>query len=161
MQFNDAVIGAVLLVFAIAEISYTTTFPSLHGQAYGPNLFPVLIGIGLGGCGLILIMRGLWARKHSTDGPWWFKAGAWAENPSALTNLLLVVLCMLVYILFSQKIGFILLSLATVFLLLHRLGSSPTVAVLIAVCTTALLQFLFARILLVPLPPGLLKGLVW
>lgn len=37
MRFNDAVIGAVLVIFAVAEILYTRTFPSLHGQAYGPR----------------------------------------------------------------------------------------------------------------------------
>jgi len=65
MRINDAITGAVLVVFAIAEITYTRTFPSLHGQAYGPDLFPAIIGFGLVGCGLVLMVRGLLSRQPS------------------------------------------------------------------------------------------------
>ena len=46
MRVNDAVIGGVLVLFALAMIWYTRTFPAMPGQDYGPALFPVLIGIG-------------------------------------------------------------------------------------------------------------------
>jgi len=74
VKVNDAITGAVLVVFAVAEIAYTRTFPSLHGQSYGPNLFPSLIGAGLAGCGLILILRGLVARR-AESGP----ASSWID----------------------------------------------------------------------------------
>lgn len=53
------------------------------------------------------------------------------------------------------------MSLVILFVLLYRLGSSIASALVIAGLTTLLLQLLFARILLVPLPAGLLKGLFW
>ena len=59
MRVNDAITGGVLVVFAVAEIAYTRTFPSLHGQKYGPDLFPMLIGVGLFICGVALIFRGI------------------------------------------------------------------------------------------------------
>ena len=46
MRINDAVIGAVLVLFALAMMWHTRTFPAMPGQDYGPALFPVLIGIG-------------------------------------------------------------------------------------------------------------------
>ena len=47
VRINDAVIGASLVLFALAMIWHTRTFPAMPGQNYGPALFPVLIGIGL------------------------------------------------------------------------------------------------------------------
>jgi len=144
MRVNDAITGAVLVVFALAEIAYTSTFPSLHGQSYGPDLFPRLIGLGLFGCGCILIMRGLLARRSNTQ-----------------TSFFL-----LAYVLLSDWIGFIPLSLVIITTLLYRLGSSLVMAVLIAIATTVVIQILFAKVLLVPLPAGwlgtgFLQKLLW
>jgi putative tricarboxylic transport membrane protein len=167
VRFNDAIIGAVLVVFAIAEIAYTRTFPSLHGQNYGPNLFPTLIGLGLLGCGCVLIVRGLLARRvhaqETTNGSksQWIDLSNIAESNHARINAALVILIPLLYVLLSDQIGFILLSFAAISILLYRLGSSILSASLIAVVTTAVIQILFAKVLLVPLPAGWLQGLVW
>ncbi|MFT4727379.1 MAG: putative tricarboxylic transport membrane protein [Granulosicoccus sp.] len=167
MRFNDAIIGAVLVVFAIAEITYTRTFPSLHGQNYGPNLFPTVIGVGLFGCGCILIVRGLLARRvqapQSADsfGAHWVDLRNIAKSNPARINAALVILIPLFYVLLSDQIGFITISTAAIFILLYRLGSSFFIASLLAIVTTAVLQILFAKVLLVPLPPGWLQGLVY
>ena len=175
MRFNDAITGAVLVLFAVAEIAYTRTFPSLHGQAYGPDLFPMLIGLGLLGCGCVLIVRGLYVRRLFSKGSSekdssktinssvnnWIDLGNIVESSHARINAVLTVVFLLLYILFSDSIGFIPLSMATLFILLYRLGSSVLVAGGIAVFTTAVIQFLFAKVLLVPLPAGWLQGIVW
>jgi len=153
-------------MFAIAEIAYTRTFPSLHGQSYGPNLFPGLIGLALAGCGIILIVRGLAARRTrntGVEGPTanWFDVSNISESGHARTNALLVIAFLLAYIFLSDWVGFIPLSLATVSYLLYRLGSSIGTACIVAIVTTAVIQLLFARVLLVPLPAGLLQGMVW
>ena len=173
MGFNDALIGLVLVIFAIAEIAYSTTFPSLHGQAYGPSLFPIIIGCGLMACGLVLIARGLRSRSHqsrlaqstqvesneSTDSPnspTWIQLGDWAHDPASRINMLLVPVLLVAYIVLSEPIGFIPLSVAMLTILLFRLGSSPLSSIVIAFVTTVVLQLLFAKVLLVPLPSGLL-----
>lgn len=167
MRFNDAITGVVLVVFAVAEIAYTRTFPSLHGQAYGPDLFPMLIGLGLFGSGCVLIARGLYARRalareagESTVASW-VDFGNVADSRHARINAVLLLVFLLAYILLSDWIGFIPISLATVFILLYRLGSSLLTAGAIAVVTTAVIQVLFAKVLLVPLPAGWLQGIVW
>ena len=161
MRLNDAVIGLVLVIFALAEITYSTTFPSLHGQEYGPSLFPILIGAGLALCGLILIARGIIARR--TLGPEdaaWIQLGDWAHSPASRTNMLLVPGLLIAYILLSDSIGFLLMSTAILGILLYRLGSSVATSLVCAVITTVLLQLLFARVLLVPLPGGITSGLL-
>jgi len=170
MWFNDAIVGVVLVVFAIAEIAYSTTFPTLHGQAYGPSLFPILIGCCMIACGLVLIVRGLRMRRHqasllqsthpdaahTSNGHGWIQWGDWARNPSSRINMLLVPGLLIAYILLSEDIGFIPLSMLILTVLLYRLGSSLIASLLIAASTTIVLQLLFAKILLVPLPAGLL-----
>ena len=166
MRFSDAITGAVLVVFAFAEIAYTRTFPSLHGQDYGPNLFPVLIGVGLIGCGCLLILRGLLARRElkrttaNADAVSWIDSANISDSNQARFNAVLVVLIPLVYIFLSDKIGFFLLSFIAISILIYRLGSSIGVSLVVAIVATTVIQFLFARILLVPLPAGLLTGFI-
>jgi len=166
MRFNDAITGGVLVVFAVAEIAYTRTFPSLHGQSYGPDLFPKLIGAGLLGCGCVLILRGLLARRTITQSPpttaagavtGWFDSSNIVDSKHAKVNVALTIVFLVVYILLSDWIGFIPLSLLTISVLLYRLGSSLLMSVLIAVVTTVVIQILFAKRLLVPLPAGWLQ----
>ena len=166
MRVNDAISGAVLVIFAAAEIAYTRTFPSLHGQSYGPDLFPALIGVALALCGMLLIFRGLLARRNPADpngltngnGSKWVDVSNIADSRHARINALLIIVFLFLYITLSDLIGFIPISLCTIGFLLYRLGSSIIVACTIAIVATAVIQLLFAKILLVPLPAGLLKG---
>ena len=160
MRFNDAIIGGVLVVFALAEIAYTLTFPSLFGQKYGPALFPQLIGFGLIASGLLLIFSGVQQKRADPDSRW-VEAGEWLNHSQIKINLLLVILSLLAYILLSDWLGFIFTSMLILTVLLYRLGSSLPMALLIAAATTAALQLMFAKLLLVPLPAGLLQGLVY
>ncbi|ASJ70920.1 tripartite tricarboxylate transporter TctB family protein [Granulosicoccus antarcticus] len=160
MRLNDAVIGLVLVIFALAEITYSTTFPSLHGQKFGPSLFPILIGCGLALCGLILIVRGVISRRTPDNGDnEWVVLGDWAQSPTTRINMMLVPGLLIAYILLSDTIGFLPLAFLILATLLYRLGSSFLSAAIIAIVTTVLLQLLFARVLLVPLPAGITGNL--
>ena len=161
MRLNDAITGGALVIFAIAEITYARTFPSLHGQSYGPDLFPSLIGAGLIGCGVILIVRGLLHRRSTQTPQPWIEFEALSTNKSAALNLLLVLAALVLYILLSTSIGFIPMSLIILATLLYRLGTSLLVSLTMACIATAVIQLIFAKVLLVPLPPGLLTGIVW
>lgn len=153
------------MVFAVAEIAYTRTFPSLHGQKYGPDLFPMLIGVGLFICGVVLIFRGIGVRRSSqtvasADGASWIDLGNVSAAPKARANVLLALGIILLYILFSEYTGFILFSFCAIALLLYRLGSSVLLSCVVAAATTLVIQLLFAKVLLVPLPAGLLQGIL-
>jgi len=157
MRFNDAIIGIVLIVFALAEIAYTTTFPRLHGQDYGPDLFPALLGVGLIVCGVILIFKG-YAKRTSEP---LMVVGDWVENPRNISNVFLLLGSIVFYILASQWLGFILTALVILVTLLVRLGSSWRLSFIVAIATTFIIHTLFAKVLLVPLPWGILLPLAW
>ncbi len=153
MRCNDAVFGGVLIVFAAAVIAHARTFPSLHGQAYGPDLFPTLISIGLIACGIALVIRGLISRQTVPM----FNAHSWSGNRSAQLNLLFTVGSVLAFILLADTIGFIVLAIPIIILLAYRFGVPLLKAIALSIVTALLIHFLFVRVLLVPLPRGLLQ----
>jgi putative tricarboxylic transport membrane protein len=157
MRLNDAVFGVLLIVFAIAEIAYTRTFPSLHGQAYGPDLFPILIGVGFLITGAVLTFQGLAQRAGHTL----LEVGAWAADRRNVVNFALVLLALLFYIAASEWLGFILTAFIIMLVLLKSFGSGWVAAAVIATLTTLCIHTLFARVLLVPLPWGLLQPVAW
>lgn len=156
MRLNDAVLGLVLLIFAAAMMAYTTTFPAMPGQNYGPALFPLLIGVGMAACGLLLIAQGLRARRVAGG-----RLVAWTAPASGRLNLLLVLAALLFYILASDWLGFIPTAILILTPLLLRLGTRPAAALAVAVAATLVIHTLFARLLLVPLPWGLLAPVAW
>ena len=48
MRINDAILGAVLLAFAVAVGLYARTLPAIPGQEYGASVFPTWIALALG-----------------------------------------------------------------------------------------------------------------
>lgn len=157
MRFNDSVFGVVLIVFATLEIAYAQTFPRLFGQDYGPDLFPILIGAGLILFGGLLVIRGL---KQRSTVPM-VTVGDWAQDRNNVINVVVLVACILFYILASEWLGFVPISILILTLLLLRLGTGPVLSVSIALITTVLIHGLFAKVLLVPLPWGLLQPFAW
>ena len=157
MRFNDAIFGVLLIAFAIAEIAYTRTFPTLHGQAYGPDLFPILIGVGFLITGAVLTVRGVALRAAAPL----VEVGPWADDRRNVVNFALVVLALLFYIAASDWLGFILTAFLIMLVLLKNFGSGLVTSVVIAALSTLGIHTLFARVLLVPLPWGLLQPVAW
>lgn len=157
MRLNDAVFGFALLIFALAVIAYSQTFPATFGQSYGPDLFPVLIGSGLAVCGLVLMLRGWSARKTVP----WVELGPWAQDRQKLVTFFLIPAALVFYILLSDFLGFLPTALLILFVLLRRFSVAPLNALGIACVTTLLIHTVFARFLLVPLPWGLLQPIAW
>lgn len=157
MRFNNVAPGVLLILFALAEIVYATSFPRLHGQNYGPDLFPTLIGIGLLVCGGILIVQGL--RERGTVPM--VEVGDWARDRRNVVNVILTLASIVFYIVASNTLGFIPTSLIILTLLLIRFGSTWTTAIIVALVTTFIIHTLFAKLLLVPLPWGILLPIAW
>lgn len=158
MRLNDAVIGIALILFALAMIWYTRTFPAMPGQDYGPALFPTLIGLGFIVTGVILIVSGLRRRRVEPL----FGGGEWLRSGPHIINFLAVVGGLLLYIVASDWLGFILTSLLLLFvwLVLFR-GGKPISSLAIALAVTLAVNYAFSQLLLVPLPLGLLQPLLY
>ncbi len=158
MRVNDAVFGVVLLLFAAAMIAYTRTFPDMPGQAYGPALFPVIIGVGFIATGLFLLVSGL--RRLRTEPL--FVGGPWLRSRRHVGSFLAIVGGLLFYILFSSPLGFVPTSLLllTVWLVVLR-GGHWLSSVAVALVVTLVVNYIFTQHLLVPLPLGLLEPILY
>lgn len=157
MRFNNVIPGSLLILFALAVIADASSFPHLHGQSYGPDLFPTLIGIGLAVCGAILIVQGLSQRAQEPM----VDIGDWAQNRHNIADVVILLGCMVFYILASDTLGFIPTSLLIMTTLLLRFGSSWRESITLAILTTFIIHTLFAKLLLVPLPWGILLPVAW
>ena len=157
MRFNNVIPGGLLILFALAEIAYARSFPRLHGQDYGPDLFPTLIGAGLFVCGVILIFQGIAQRAQAPM----VDIGDWAQDSHNIANVIILLACMVLYILASDDLGFIPTSLLIMTTLLLRFGSGWRASIILAVATTLVIHTLFAKLLLVPLPWGILLPIAW
>jgi putative tricarboxylic transport membrane protein len=150
MRVNDAIIGAALLVFAVALAAYSRTFPDIPGQQYGAAVFPTLIAVGLAGSGILMIVSGI--REHAPAIVW----ADWARDRHGVRNAVLTILLVVFYIVASERLGF-LLTMAPILLVLLRLfGVRWLTSIVVAVLLTLLIQYAFGRLLYVPLPWGLL-----
>ncbi|WBV44769.1 tripartite tricarboxylate transporter TctB family protein [Pseudoroseomonas cervicalis] len=156
MRVNDTLLGVVLLLLGGAVLGATFSFPSFPGQDYGPALFPRLLAGGMALCGLMLLPRGLAARRR---GEAWLQPADWARRPVTLISFLLIPLAALAYLLLAEPLGF----LPVAFLLLLGLflwfGERWWRALPVALLATWLVHWFFAGLMRVPLPRGPLPDL--
>jgi putative tricarboxylic transport membrane protein len=153
VRANDALSGLVIIVLSLAMIALTLSFPAFPGQKYGPALFPRILGTGLILCGAALIWHGL-AARHAGE-PWW-QIAPWVREPRRVGIFLLVIGVLVLYVLFSEAIGFIPLAMIFLVAMFLWLGVKPINAVVIALVATFVINWFFASQLRVPLPRGIL-----
>jgi len=150
MRINDAITGAVLLALAIGMFAYARTLPAIPGQEYGAAVFPMLIAMGLAGCGILMIVSG--CRRWQGAVAW----NDWARTHHAWVRLAVVLALVLAYILAAPTLGFVPMSLAILLVFLLMMGVRWWIAAAVAVAATILIQQTFVGLLRVPLPLGLL-----
>ncbi|MCB1970302.1 MAG: tripartite tricarboxylate transporter TctB family protein [Geminicoccaceae bacterium] len=157
MKFNDAILGLVTLLAGLAIVLEASTFPATHGQAYGPDLFPTIIGTGLAFSGLMLIVSG-WRARAATG---WIEVSG--INRSYMLDAAAVLVSILVFILLVGKLGFVLVSLLTTGLLMVRFRRGAWLSsVLISLVFSLVSDWVFRSMLLVPLPQGhVLPSMPW
>ena len=158
MRVSDVISGAFFLALAIFIFVYAQTLPPMPGQRYGAGAFPTLIALGLGGFS-ILMMAQAWRRRAA--GMRWAELADWARDGKTAGNFFLALALILVYVFFSERVGFIPLSIATLFVLFWRQGVSLKIGAIVAVAATLAIQVSFSDLLRVPLPRGILTNYLW
>lgn len=167
MRFNDAVMGAFLLVLSVLLMVHVSIgwswlvatdfsgFPRALPGKPGPALFPFTLGILLFVSAATMIYNGL--RQHRPA----LEVLAWLRRPASVLNALGVVVAVLVYVLFAEAIGFLPLAAAMLFLLMKQLQVRTTTALLVSVACALVIHTFFVKLLLVPLPWGVLEPIAW
>ena len=148
MRVNDAVLGAGLLALALAVFLYARTLPPVPGQEYGAAVFPMLVAWGLGGAGGLLVVTGA---RH-WQGAW--VAAAWTRRPAGWKRLGAVAALVVFYMVASEPLGFMPVSVSMLFALFMLFGARWWVAALVAAVVTVAVARGFGDLLRVPLPRG-------
>ena len=150
MRVHDSLTGAVMLLLGIGFLIGSSRFPVPIGQPYGPGLFPSLLGVGLGVCGIVLIIAG---RRHGLQRRAVVLA-PWTRSRRARRRALLVPIGILCYVTAAPTFGFVLTATAILSTLMMALDRRLLPSLLVAVVSAVAIQLLFGSLLRVPLPPG-------
>ena len=159
MKVNDAISGAAFVLLAGIVYYLTRDFPGMHGQPYGPALFPRLIAVFMALAGLALVVTGIRDRARAPVVVW----PAWVRSPRHIASFLGVILAVIFYILASDALGFVLTGFAILVLLFVLLRGREHLlsSLAIAAVTTVAIQQFFGDLLRVPLPWGVLQDYAW
>ena len=157
MKLNDAVFGVLLVLLGGGVLVAVQGYPKIPGQPVGPALFPGLIAAGLCIAGVLLVAKGL--RQRATHP--WLGWDDWVRSPRHVLALLVLLAGVVFYLLASEKLGFLLTAPLILLALQLALGVRPLRAVTVAIVATLLVHLAFYKLLRVPLPWGVLKGMAW
>ncbi|MBE7417176.1 MAG: tripartite tricarboxylate transporter TctB family protein [Ideonella sp.] len=157
MKLNDAVFGALFLALSLLVLWTIGSYPKIPGQNIGPAAFPGVAASVLALCSLLLIVQGLRARSREAS-PWW-QRGEWTTRPAQLIAFAVTVGGLLLYVLASERIGFIATGIVMLGSLMLALRVRLAAALIVAVASTLVIHFAFYKGLRVPLPWGVLPVL--
>lgn len=144
------VIGAIFLLAGVTFVVGSIGFPDAVGRSDpGPAFLPRVVGVGLIACAIPHLLRVPAPGAADEQYP----------DRDALGRIALVFVAMVAYAYLLRELGFILTT--TVFMVVTLWLASarkPVVLVLLPLLTALGLHFIFAEMLNVPLPRGLVEG---
>jgi putative tricarboxylic transport membrane protein len=157
MKINDTLSGLALLALSLLILYTVSSYPVIPGQNIGPAAFPGLLASLLALCSVILIVKGLKAKKHED----WVVIGGWVKSWFHLRNFLVTIGCLLFYIFLSDFLGFIVCGTLLLAVMFAALEVRPKAIFPIAFIVTMVIHYIFYKGLRVPLPWGLLMPIQW
>ncbi|WP_414896534.1 tripartite tricarboxylate transporter TctB family protein [Rhodovulum sp. YEN HP10] len=157
MRIHDALAGALLAALGGAVIWYVAGFPRVAGQNYGPDLFPRLVGIGLVLFGTGLVLRGV----RSAGGlPALLELPSHGEIRRALLATVYIVSSVLAVVFLAERLGSQILVFGILISGLLAVYRRPVLSLTLALGLTVAFDLIFRVLLRVPLPSGLLTGVL-
>ena len=161
MKLNDAVWGALFALLGAAIVVHVQSFPRIPGQNVGPALFPGVVAAALVVCGVILMLKGLSARRVAASAAPWFEAPGWLRSPRHVLAFVVLVASQVFYLLAVDKLGFVLTAFVYLAALMWVLRVRLALVLPVALVMTLLIHYAFYKLLRVPLPWGVLQGVAW
>ncbi|HEY6135776.1 MAG TPA: tripartite tricarboxylate transporter TctB family protein [Rubrivivax sp.] len=150
MQGTDRWVGLALAALGLIVVWSASSFPNVPGQKLGAGFLPMLVGSGLGVCGLALLLRSRRAAHYA-------EAGAAEVRREHFGSSFVIIGAVVGYILLAERLGFLIvapLCLVATFLALRV----PLARALVwALLGTVLVHVAFYKLLRVPLPWGVLR----
>jgi len=160
MYLSDRVTGAFLIGLGVVAAYAGSRLPPVPGQQVGPNVFPMVVGIGLALCGLMIMLG--WGRSFEEEAEADLAAHVDAElaKSSRLGELgglkvLLPPALLIFYVFAANTLGFLPTAAVMIFATALALKAPIRLVLPLALLAPVVVHFLFAKLLRVPLPAGL------
>jgi hypothetical protein len=143
--------GGLILAIGVALLIGALGFPLLLNGVPGPGFLPLVISIGILGCGARLVVRGMWSPRRG--GVSWPPLSGWAR-----VGMMLAAMAASFWLM--EPLGFIVVTAAFMAVMVYFLGerSWPVLAT-VPVLSAVGLYVVFAVWLRVPLPKGIITFL--
>lgn len=161
MLVSDRVSGPLVSTLGAASAYVGWRLPPVPGQPVGPSVFPVVIGIGLVACGVMIAM-GVGRRFEEAAEADLATVDASQEMPPSAAAPRAVLLALLppallvFYSIAVERLGFVPTAAAMVAFMVFAFRGSPRLALGLAVVAPPLVHLVFYKLLRVPLPDGML-----
>ena len=160
MRLSDRVTGLFLVGLGALSAYGGSLLPPVHGQPVGPNVFPIVVGVGLVICGLMIALGigHTFEDEAEADLAAHSNADQTATLHGRLWNFRVLIPpgLLLFYVLASERLGFILTASLMVLTLCLALGGRLRLALPLAILAPIGVHLIFAKLLRVALPIGLI-----
>lgn len=165
MQLSDRVTGSFLVGLGALAAWGGSRLPPVPGQEVGPNVFPMVVGIGLVICGALVALgigrrfeeeaqADLAAHSDETAAPEATSYPPWV----AAVRVLLPCALLVFYVYTVNWLGFLLTAAILVAVTARTLGASWLLTLVVGIGGPVFVSLVFGKLLRVPLPPGLLPA---
>ncbi|QRM33951.1 tripartite tricarboxylate transporter TctB family protein [Microvirga sp. VF16] len=161
MQLSDRITGSFVATLGVLAAFGGSRLPPVPGQDVGPSAFPMLIGIGLVLCGVLIVLgighsfeEEAEADLAAVEGP-----PQHAQTTKPLSYRLRALLppgLLLFYVVAVDRLGFVPTAAAMIFAGALAFGAKLPVALPLAAIAPIAIHLIFYKLLRVPLPAGLL-----
>lgn len=147
MTLPDRIGGVVLLTLGVAVVIASLGLPAIPGQPVGPAIFPSVLGVALGLSGLVIFVKP--ERQVAQK----------VQRLSVVGTICLLspVAVLILGYFIMEPMGFLLTGFLIVLSISLLLRGSVVGSLLLSAIMTVVIYTIFASLLRVPLPAGILS----
>jgi putative tricarboxylic transport membrane protein len=160
MRLPDRITGSLVATLGVLATYGGSQFPPVPGQDVGPSVFPMVIGIGLILCGLMIAFGIGHSFEDEAETDIAVVQGPSHQQPATpLRSRLRALLppgLLMFYVYAVDGIGFVPTAAIMIFASALAFGARLRVALPLAALAPIAIHLIFYKLLRVPLPPGLL-----
>jgi putative tricarboxylic transport membrane protein len=160
MHLSDRITGPFLVGLGALAAYGGSRLPPVPGQQVGPNIFPMVVGVGLMLCGALIVLGIGRAFEEQAEADLAAHADPRPESTAGHGRLygmraLIPPALLLFYVIAADRLGFLITAGAMMLVASKALGASWRLAIPLSILAPAAIHLAFYKLLRVPLPPGL------
>ena len=156
MKVSDILTGILFIFVGSYVVFEAQHFPAISGQPYGSTFFPTLVGIAMALGGSFLVITSI---LKKTVKPLIIIPG-WLRSARGAGSFVLILATLGFYMVFVDRLGFCITAFLMMLVLQKWMGARLLPAFVVSFIATTVFYTVFAVLLRVPLPHGVVERLL-